>query len=396
VTAFVAALVEAWSEVRIHRVRVIMSLVGVMLAVFAITAITAVGDMARQANEESYERHSGRVTTLRIDVWSETGEVDAAIKQAAFADVVDRYQVEYSTQVSYANDVARFTEGQQSIDLMLVDQAYGDIHRMRMLHGRWFSADDELRFAPALVVNQAFHDRLGAPDLTTHPTVRIGGTDSVTATVIGVVANEWPGAEPHAFLLSNAAQAWRIGSAQWTPSPALELWIPREYVDVVEDAVKRDLQAEFGENATVEVWWNDPRDFELLDSQMRWVIRGISAFALVLGALGLVNIAMVTVRYRIREIGIRRSFGATSARVFFSVMMESVFATMAAGLAGVGLAVVVLKNLPPDMLDVTDLPPFPVSAAVEGMVVATLVGALAGLMPATVAVRSKVIDAIRY
>ena len=45
---------------------------------------------------------------------------------------------------------------------------------------------------------------------------------------------------------------------------------------------------------------------------------------------------------------------------------------------------------------VTDFPPFPVEAALLGLVCATVVGALAGLLPALVAVRVKVIDAIRY
>ncbi|MET0854000.1 MAG: ABC transporter permease, partial [Microterricola sp.] len=45
---------------------------------------------------------------------------------------------------------------------------------------------------------------------------------------------------------------------------------------------------------------------------------------------------------------------------------------------------------------ITDFPPFPAEAALLGMVCATVVGALAGLMPALVAVRVKVIDAIRY
>lgn len=67
-----------------------------------------------------------------------------------------------------------------------------------------------------------------------------------------------------------------------------------------------------------------------------------------------------------------------------------------AGLIGVALAVAIVKNLPPNLFNVPDMPPFPVHAAVEGMVAATVVGALAGLLPATVAVRIKVIDAIRY
>jgi putative ABC transport system permease protein len=80
-------------------------------------------------------------------------------------------------------------------------------------------------------------------------------------------------------------------------------------------------------------------------------------------------------------------------------MMESIVATVAAGFIGVILAIVALKNpLTASLVSraVQDVPPFPVSAAILGMVVSTAVGALAGLLPALVAVRVKPIDAIRY
>jgi putative ABC transport system permease protein len=120
---------------------------------------------------------------------------------------------------------------------------------------------------------------------------------------------------------------------------------------------------------------------------------------MLLGALGLLNIALVTVKNRIREIGVRRAFGATAGRVFFAVLMESVVATTVAGLFGVLLAIVLIKNPITDGIiaaGVQDIPPFPVEAALLGLGSAVLVGALAGLLPALVAVRVKVIDAIRY
>jgi ABC-type antimicrobial peptide transport system permease subunit len=113
------------------------------------------------------------------------------------------------------------------------------------------------------------------------------------------------------------------------------------------------------------------------------------------------NIGLVTVRQRIREIGVRRSFGATSARIFSAVMLESVCATAAAGVVAVGASIVLVRNFPfeqwlGDGVPLADTPGFPVAAAVEGLVAATAVGALAGLLPAIIAVRAKVIDAIRY
>ncbi|KEP72408.1 hypothetical protein HR12_45520, partial [Microbacterium sp. SUBG005] len=74
------------------------------------------------------------------------------------------------------------------------------------------------------------------------------------------------------------------------------------------------------------------------------VVIGIAVLVLLLGALGLVNIALVTVKQRVREIGIRRSFGATASRVFFAVMLESVVATVVAGAAGVTVSILVVQS----------------------------------------------------
>ena len=107
----------------------------------------------------------------------------------------------------------------------------------------------------------------------------------------------------------------------------------------------------------------------------------------------------VNVRYRVREIGIRRSYGATGGRIFVGVLMESVVATVIAGAVGVAAAVALVKA--PFVSDLfaraglVDLPPFPVGAVITGLAAATAVGVLAGALPALIATRIRVIDAIR-
>ena len=74
-------------------------------------------------------------------------------------------------------------------------------------------------------------------------------------------------------------------------------------------------------------------------------------------------------------------------------------ATVVAGVVGVFLAVLIVQNqFVRDYVasGLSDVPAFPVEAALIGLGAATAVGALAGLLPALVAVRVKVIDAIRY
>ena len=77
--------------------------------------------------------------------------------------------------------------------------------------------------------------------------------------------------------------------------------------------------------------------------QMQIITSAISSIVLLLGGLSLVNIQLVAMRQRIREIGVRRSFGASGGRIFASVMMESVVATAVAGVLGIALAVAVVR-----------------------------------------------------
>ena len=129
------------------------------------------------------------------------------------------------------------------------------------------------------------------------------------------------------------------------------------------------------------------------------VVTAAGVFVMLLGALSLVNISLVTVRQRIHEIGVRRSFGATSRRIFFSIMLESVVATVVAGVVGIGIAIMGMRFMPLSSflgIPVETTPPFPMVAAIIGLVAATAVGALAGIIPAIVATRIRPIDAIRY
>jgi putative ABC transport system permease protein len=398
-TGLVGAVVEAWDELRIHKLRVLLALVGVAVAVCAITGITAAAQMMNQVVREQFERDAGRTTTLQVSAFPVDGpQPPAARYETEFERVVERYRIEYASRELFTEVTVRFPTGAVPVQVQAVDVDYGVMRRVAPTHGTWFSASDVERLAPALVVNEAFLGALGTTDLTGHPTVTLGGENPVTATVVGVLANRFPEEEPSAFMLYDHYTRWTTPDPSSGPGvPSLSLWVPPEMADELSEVIRRDLQAALpGTQADV---FPSSGGFDVLEGGMRWVITGIGAVALLLGGLGLVNISLVTVRYRIREIGIRRSFGATSGRVFFGVLMESVVATSVAGLVGVVAAVAIIKNIPIEQIfgvPLQDTPPFPVEAALLGMACATGVGALAGLIPAIVAVRVKVIDAIRY
>jgi len=397
-------MAEAWSELRVHKLRVLLSLIGIAVAVAALTAVLAIGEYQKQVMAEQSDRSSGRVATLGITAGTATGApVDWQAMDAHFNRVAERYDFSRTTRVvDGALLPVQMTEGVMQLPARLVDPDYAVMHRLQTMEGRYFIAGDEQLMAPAVVISEALWDMIGRTPLAQHPTLTMTGNFAGTYPVIGVLPRDgiWD-TVPRVDMLYDA-YVDRVGVMSENVSVLREVWVPPELVSELAPVLAADLRAGLPADTSITV---DRRDWASLPGNaesalvFQLVTGAIAFIVLLLGGLGLVNIQLVAMRQRIREIGVRRSFGATSSRIFTSVLLESVVATTVAGLVGI-LIVVLLAQSPliteTVFAGIQDVPPFPFAAALAGLLASVFVGALAGLLPALAALRVKVIDAIRY
>ncbi|MBA4609498.1 ABC transporter permease [Aeromicrobium sp. Marseille-Q0843] len=402
-TGFAAAVIEAWHELRIHKLRVLLSLVGVGVAVAALSGTVAVADIGQQALVEQYEKE-GRPAMLSVYAYQEQGDgmgPRASAIRPAFDKVVEQYRISHASMVGGAQLTATRSARSSPVEAIVVDPAYAPMHRVVTAQGRWLVDSDARNLSPSLVVDPRFLKELGLVGTRLPVTVDLqGGQTSVSATIVGVTSSSTRFAEhPRAYVLASAYDHW-FGASLPVTDASWKLWVPTEGAEELAEAVTRSMDAELpGLEVTADrsdyLAWGGADDLDVV----KWVVVGISSVILLLGALSLLNVSVITIQQRVREIGIRRSFGATSGRVFFSVVMESIVATFVAGLVGVMIAIALVNGpwTAKYLLEgIDDVPPFPLSAAVLGMGVSLLVGALAGVLPAIVAVRVRIVDAIRF
>ena len=466
-TGFFGAIVEAWAQLRIGKLRVLLSLVGVAAAVAAMTFVIALGQVSVDAINKVSEKYTGRPGTVTINVsptgkgldqalqaddapesstgadsgasggssdgaggtsgagsagaaggaggGSTTSAATAAKISGAMNSFVERYEVK-SWATTYTSNVRfSFPDGARSVPTQTVSLSYGLLHHKTVSQGRWFTAQDEDDLSPSMVVTQGFLEALGIQQFTEPVTVTSFSPVQTSFTIVGVLEAEdlsligcsgdperdagLPCTQPvTAFALNTPYEHWLPKDAS-RPAPTLEIWAGQDGAKEIAGLAKKDLDARFGQGSTQTEDNLQGSGMVSSANTFTQVVTAAGVFVMLLGALSLVNISLVTVRQRIHEIGVRRSFGATSRRIFFSIMLESVVATVVAGIIGIGIAIVGMRVMPLSAflgIPVTTTPPFPMMAAVIGLTAATAVGALAGIIPAIVATRIRPIDAIRY
>lgn len=128
-------------------------------------------------------------------------------------------------------------------------------------------------------------------------------------------------------------------------------------------------------------------------------LSSVVAVALVVGGIGVMNIMLVSVTERTREIGLRKALGATDKNILAQFLLEAVMLTAAGGIIGIalgsGLAFGVSEVLN-RFLDLDFQFAFPVSGALLGLGAAAFVGLIFGIYPARQAAKKSPIEALRY
>ncbi|ASU82729.1 ABC transporter permease [Nocardiopsis gilva YIM 90087] len=405
--SLIAGLVLAFAGSRANVSRTILSCAGIVVGVASLITVVTVGDFGERFAQSYTESNFGVADTFQVDIMEErVTDIDALetdLKRAGATTV---------SLTSRPEGELRMRAGGTAIpdvDTYVVDADLGDIRRINMAAGRWFTEDDQASLAPVVIVNQNLASQIGdTADL------QIGTDEWVTARVVGVVeATALDGGWNTAYILRSPASAPVVfpsgapgsgGGGGGGGFASLSYSVRTEPGTVSDEEFMERLASaswRWGvkNKGSIMAYRSDSgEEMGRLLSYMSLGLFGIAAITLATGLLGVLNVGLVTVRERRRELATYRALGANRLTLFITVVAESVVVSLVAGIIALSLCyagAAVADALVADYLpsDVSLYVPF--QGVLVGLSSAAGVGLLAGIIPAWRALRASVVAGLR-
>ena len=397
-------MIMAFHAIRANKMRSFLTMLGIIIGIGSVISIVSIGDTMRSLFSDLYKDAGATQAVVSIGYNVE----DVRDSDYFTLDELDKIREVFGDEIayidSYASANANVLAGRTNMkfDLQGIDWSYNDVQPVTMVSGRYLNEGDILGRKKNVVIEAESARKLFGTENAVGKTFRTtvyGDTDIYT--VVGVYKKEM-----------SAFQKLLMGGFSDTGSayipytlltwPNDQFFYCRLYAKDGTDMVDfmSRLTAYLGklkDRKADDFYTNTVADemgsIDSLMGGLSMAVGGIAAISLLVGGIGIMNIMLVSVTERTREIGIRKALGARTRDVLIQFLTESAILSALGGIIGVLLAVSLVTAGGAALGLPVVIKPGIIILAVS---FSAVVGIFFGIYPASKAAKSDPIDALRY
>ncbi|MEP0815359.1 MAG: ABC transporter permease [bacterium] len=407
----------AWRNLMMNKVRSFLTLLGLMIGVLAVISIVSLGEglkymfsnqIASMGNDVMFimpvvPQRAGQSRAMMMPKLFEMEDVDAIRREGG-----DIFRIVYPAYEMQGQ--AKYREKNKSIiiegTMEFIREAYG----MELERGRFLDAGDILARSRVVILGKNVADELFGPleDPMGKRILVTGSFSQQAVTVVGILKKKGgniggQGLDDALFIPYTTVQSRFLGSkkVQYIIAKVADLKKVDEATKLVERVLRRQRRVPDPSMDNFEIMFAS--DFlEFANTFVNGLVTTfgvIAVISLLVGGIGIMNIMLVSVTERTREIGLRMAIGAKRVVILLQFLIEAVVLTFIGGLLGLAGGVLtgfgVAKWLG-GMLK-TDWPVhMPIPIIIATLAISSLIGIFFGVYPAFKASRLDPIEALRY
>ncbi|PRS60783.1 macrolide ABC transporter permease [Bacillus sp. GBSW19] len=387
----------AMNSVLAHKLRSILTMLGIIIGVGSVIAVVAIGQGGEQMLKGSI---SGPNNTIDMTYTPSDEELNAN-PNALFDATFTEEDIKSIKTINGVNQVASSTaQGMQlrfqdtTVDATVngINEGYTNVHSLQIAEGQNLRDVDFRSGRRAALISEGLQKELFNGQKALGEMIWMNGQP---VEVIGVLAKQ---KGMFSFDMNEIFVPFAMLTSTFGINEYDKLSIQVAHADQMKELGK-SAAALLNENHHTEDAYEMINMEEIAEgigqitSVMTTIIGSIAGISLLVGGIGVMNIMLVSVTERTREIGIRKAIGATRAQILVQFLIESVVLTLIGGLMGIalGLGGAALVSLVAGWPSLVSW-----QVICGGVLFSMLIGIVFGLIPANKAARLDPIDSLRY
>ncbi|HWR01618.1 MAG TPA: ABC transporter permease [Chlorobaculum sp.] len=397
-------VVQAFQSIVSNKIRTLLSILGILVGVASVIAMMALGSGARASMEEQLKSMGSNLLSIRGGSAKIGGAAQGTGTVTRFTEKDAEAIAGLSSLVSsVSGDVSGsgqivYLDKNWSSGVEGVDYDYGKMRAAIPTVGRWFTPEEIQSRQKVAIIGTTVATQLFGNKNPVDQTIKI---NRINFTVIGIAPAKGfsgPRDQDDIVMVPVTTAMYRVLGKNYLDGIFVEV-SSAENIDPAKKAIDALIRKRHKVSANEENSFNirDMTQFQQMLSSttetMSMLLGSIAAISLVVGGIGIMNIMLVSVTERTKEIGLRKAIGARKADIMMQFLIESVGMTLSGGIIGVLVGVGVSMLL-------ATFAGWAVKTSVFSVVLASgfsvLIGLFFGLWPAQKAAGLKPVEALRY